>query len=181
MLIRGWSNGRLAVNNFYPVGHSMELGQSANAICFGPFNLDLKAGELHKDGRKIRLQEQPFQILKMLLDRAGEVVSREEIRRKLWPNDTIVEFDHSISTAIGKLRQALGDSPEKPRYVETVARRHAPPVLRPESKRPPSLNHWPETWLARRSRTTASWGCWGVEGWGWSTGRKTSSWAAVWH
>ena len=96
---------------------------AGNAVCFGPFKLDLKAGELLQDGRKIRLQEQPFQVLKMLLQHPGEVVSREEIKKKLWPNDTIVEFDHSINAAIKKLRLALGDSAEEPQYVETVARR----------------------------------------------------------
>jgi serine/threonine protein kinase/Tol biopolymer transport system component len=94
-----------------------------NVVCFGSFKLDLKAGELHQDGRKIRLQEQPFQVLRMLLERPGEVVTREEIKKKLWPNDTIVEFDHSINAAIKKLRLALGDSAEEPKYVETVARR----------------------------------------------------------
>jgi len=101
----------------------MEAAPSANAIGFGPFKLDLKAGELHKDGHRIRLQEQPFQVLKMLLERPGEVVTREAIRQKLWPNDTVVEFDHSINAAIKKLRSALGDSAEEPRFVETVARR----------------------------------------------------------
>jgi len=101
----------------------MEAARSENAVCFGSFKLDLKAGELHQDGRKILLQEQPFQVLKMLLQHPGEVVTREEIRKKLWPNDTIVEFDHSINAAIKKLRLALGDSAEEPQYVETVARR----------------------------------------------------------
>ena len=101
----------------------MDAARSANVVCFGSFKLDLKAGELHQDGRKILLQEQPFQVLKMLLEHPGQVVSREEIRKKLWPHDTIVEFDHSINAAIKKLRLALGDSAEEPRYVETVARR----------------------------------------------------------
>src|SRR6516162_1180611 len=96
---------------------------AGNTVCFGPFKLDLKAGELLQDVRKILLQEQPFQVLKMLLAHPGEVVTREEIRKKLWPNDTIVEFDHSINAAIKKLRLALGDSAEEPQYVETVARR----------------------------------------------------------
>src|SRR6516162_2263362 len=96
---------------------------AGNTVCFGPFKLDLKAGELLQDGRKIRLQEQPFQVLKMLLEHPGQVVTREEIKKKLWPNDTIVEFDHSINAAIKKLRLALGDSAEEPQYVETVARR----------------------------------------------------------
>src|SRR5439155_12650341 len=76
-----------------------------------------------KDGRKIRLQEQPLQVLRMLIEHAGEVVTREEIKQKLWPNDTVVEFDHSINAAIKKLRLALGESAEEPQYVETVARR----------------------------------------------------------
>jgi len=84
----------------------------------------LKAGELRDaSGKAWRLQEQPFQILLMLVDRSGGLVSREEIQNKLWPNDTVVEFDHSIHTAIKKLRKAFGDSGEDPKYVETVARR----------------------------------------------------------
>ena len=72
--------------------------------------MDLAAGELRKNGTRIRLQDQPFQILVYLLDRAGEVVTREELRQKLWPADTFVDFDHSLNTAIKKLREALGDS-----------------------------------------------------------------------
>jgi eukaryotic-like serine/threonine-protein kinase len=92
-------------------------------VILGPFTLDLKAGELHRDGHAILLQEQPFLVLKMLLERPGDVVTREEMRRALWPNDTIVEFDQSINAAIKKLRIALQDSAEEPQYVETVARR----------------------------------------------------------
>ena len=92
-------------------------------VIFGPFTLDLKAGELHRDGHVILLQEQPFLVIKMLLERPGDVVTREEMRRALWPNDTIVEFDQSINAAIKKLRLALQDSAEEPQYVETVARR----------------------------------------------------------
>jgi DNA-binding winged helix-turn-helix (wHTH) protein len=85
--------------------------------------LDLRAAELRKHGVKIRLQEQPFRILAMLLAHPGEVVLREEIRRKLWPNDTIVEFGHGINAAVQRLREALGESAEKPRHIETLARR----------------------------------------------------------
>jgi eukaryotic-like serine/threonine-protein kinase len=92
-------------------------------VRFGVFELDLKAGELHKRGRVVLLQEQPFQILRMLVEHGGELATREEIRRKLWPNDTVVEFDHAINNAIKKLRQALGDSVQKPKYIETVGRR----------------------------------------------------------
>src|SRR5580700_10959259 len=92
-------------------------------VVFGAFELDVRAGELRKLGVKIRLQEQPFRVLLMLLERPGEVVLREEIRKRLWPNDTIVEFAPSINAAIQRLRDALGDSADEPRYVETVARR----------------------------------------------------------
>ena len=102
-----------------PGGH----GNSSPGVRFGPFELDLRAGELRKAGRRIRLQEQPFQILRMLLESPGEVVSREEIRKRLWPDDTVVEFDHSINAAVKRLRDALRDSAESPRYIETLARR----------------------------------------------------------
>jgi eukaryotic-like serine/threonine-protein kinase len=101
----------------------MRAPLSSNVVCFGPFQLDLKAGELHREGRSVRLQEQPFQVLKMLVKHPGDVVTREEMRRTLWPNDTIVEFDQSINAAIKKLRVALADSAEGPKYIETVARR----------------------------------------------------------
>jgi cholera toxin transcriptional activator len=90
---------------------------------FGVFELDLSAGELRKSGVKLRLQGQPLQVLVLLLDRAGEVVTREELRQKLWAADTFVDFDHSVNTAINKVREALGDSASSPRYVETLARR----------------------------------------------------------
>ena len=87
------------------------------------FELDLTAGELRKGGVKLRLQEQPFQVLALLLERAGDLVTREELQQKLWPSDTFVDFDHSLNTAINKVREALGDSASSPRYVETLARR----------------------------------------------------------
>lgn len=92
-------------------------------IRFAVFEVDLAAGELRRNGVRVRLQEQPFQILAYLLDRPGQVVTREELREKLWPADTFVDFDHSLNTAINKLREALGDSASNPRYVETLARR----------------------------------------------------------
>ena len=90
---------------------------------FGVFELDLRAGELRKHGLRIHLQKQPFQILAMLLEHKGEVVTRAELQRKLWPSDTFVDFDHGLNKAINKIREALGDSAESPRFVETVARR----------------------------------------------------------
>ena len=107
---------------------------------FAVFEVDLAAGELRKNGTRIRLQEQPFQILVYLLDRPGEVVTREELRQKLWPADTFVDFDHSLNTAVNKLREALGDSASSPRYVETLARRgyrFLAPVQPTEAKLPP--------------------------------------------
>jgi TolB-like protein/DNA-binding winged helix-turn-helix (wHTH) protein/Tfp pilus assembly protein PilF len=90
---------------------------------FGVFELDLRAGELRKHGLRVRLQEQPFQILTMLLEHPGEVVTREELQKKLWPAHTFVDFDHGLNKAVSKIREALGDSAESPRFVETVARR----------------------------------------------------------
>jgi len=89
---------------------------------FAVFEVDLRAGELKKRGLRIRLQEQPFQVLAMLLEKPGELVTREELRTKLWSH-TVVDFDHGINEAINKIREALGDSAENPRFVETVARR----------------------------------------------------------
>jgi DNA-binding winged helix-turn-helix (wHTH) protein len=97
--------------------------KSSRVARFGLFELDLSAGELRKSGVKLRLQGQPFQVLALLLERAGEVVTREELQQKLWPSDTFVDFDHSLNTAINKVREALGDSASSPRYVETLARR----------------------------------------------------------
>jgi TolB-like protein/DNA-binding winged helix-turn-helix (wHTH) protein/Flp pilus assembly protein TadD len=85
--------------------------------------VDLRAGELRKRGLRVRLQQQPFEVLAMLLEHAGQVVGREELQKKLWPADTFVDFDHGLNKAINKIREALGDSAESPRFVETVARR----------------------------------------------------------
>ena len=93
------------------------------AIRFGIFEVDLRAGQLRKHGLKIKLQEQPFQILQILLEHQGEVVTREELRRRLWASDTFVDFEHGLYNAIKRLREALGDSAETPRYIETLARR----------------------------------------------------------
>ena len=87
------------------------------------FEADLDARELRKQGRRIRLQDQPFAVLAILLDHPGVVIPREDIRQKLWPSDTFVDFDHSLNTAVNKIRETLGDSAGSPRFVETVARR----------------------------------------------------------
>ena len=98
-------------------------GCSPLVLRFDVFEVDLRAGELYKAGRKIKLQALPFQALALLLERPGEVVTREEFEKGLWPGDTFVDFDHSLNTAIKKLRQALGDDNKKPRFVETLPKR----------------------------------------------------------
>jgi DNA-binding winged helix-turn-helix (wHTH) protein len=90
---------------------------------FATFELDLRTGELRKGGIRLRLQQQPFQILAMLLERPGQLVTREELRQKLWPSDTFVDFDHGLNTAINKLRDVLNDPANAPRYIETLPRR----------------------------------------------------------
>ena len=97
--------------------------QSRGSLQFGVFELDLQAGELRKHGLRVRLQEQPLKVLVMLLERHGDIVTREELQKELWPADTFVDFDHGVNKAINKVRDALGDSAESPRFVETVSRR----------------------------------------------------------
>jgi DNA-binding winged helix-turn-helix (wHTH) protein len=96
---------------------------NSRILQFGTFELDLTAGELRKGGRKVRVQEQPFQLLVALVEKPGEVVAREELKDKLWPGDTYVDFDRSLNTAASKLRDALGDSASSPRFIETLPRR----------------------------------------------------------
>jgi DNA-binding winged helix-turn-helix (wHTH) protein len=100
-----------------------ETNRSDQTLRFGLFEVNLQAGELRKNGVRIKLQEQPFQILVMLLERPGEVITREQLRQQLWRADTFVDFDHGLNSAINKIRQALGDSAENSRFVETLARR----------------------------------------------------------
>ena len=100
-----------------------EQPRSSRVVRFGVFEADLSAGELRKNGLKIKLQDHPFRLLAFLLERPGEVVTREELRQRLWSADTFVEFDHSVNTAIRKIREALDDSSNNPRFVETLPRR----------------------------------------------------------
>jgi len=101
----------------------MQEARVSGRVRFGVFEADLLAGELRKHGSKIRLQEQPFQVLALLLQRRGAIVTRDELRNRLWTADTFVDFDHGLNKAINKIREALGDSAANPRFVETVARR----------------------------------------------------------
>src|SRR6516162_1854894 len=117
-------------------------------IPFGPFEADLASQELRKQGVRLRLPRQSFQILKMLLERPGEVVSREELRAKLWPADTFVDFDHGLNAAVKRLRDALGDTAENPRYIETLPRHGyrfiaaAVPDALPPERSHTSLKQW---------------------------------------
>lgn len=94
-----------------------------DVIRFSSYEVHLRAGELFRAGRKVKLQVQPFHVLAMLLERPGEVVAREELHKRLWPSDTFVDFDHSLNTAVKKLRQALSDDKDKPRFIETLPKR----------------------------------------------------------
>ncbi|HEY1214718.1 MAG TPA: winged helix-turn-helix domain-containing protein, partial [Bryobacteraceae bacterium] len=97
--------------------------RAPKGVRFGLFEADFATGELRKHGRRVKLQEQPFQVLALLLQRAGQVVTREELQKALWSTDTFVEFEQGINTAIKKIRQALGDSAENPRFIETLPRK----------------------------------------------------------
>src|ERR1700746_2833251 len=101
----------------------MSANSSSRIISFSTFELNLETGELRQQGQKVKLQEQPFQVLAALLERPGEMVTREELRNQLWPADTFVDFDHSLNAAIKRLRDALGESAETPIFIETLARR----------------------------------------------------------
>src|ERR1700736_3662762 len=101
----------------------MSVNSLSRTIHFSTFEANLQTGELRRRGEKVKLQEQPFQVLITLLERSGEVVTREELRSKLWPADTFIDFDHGLNAAIKRLRDALGDSADRPVFIETLARR----------------------------------------------------------
>ena len=132
-------------------------GRSSCAVRFDVFEVDLRAGEVYKAGRKIKLQVLPFQALAMLLERPGEVVTRQEFEKRLWPGDTFVDFEHSLNTAIKKLRVALGDGKKKPRFVETLPKRGYRFIGKLEHTAPPSPAKPPasSSWVGRRARLCA--------------------------
>ena len=96
---------------------------SRQVVRFGAFELDLRVGELRKAGVRVNLQEQPFKVLECLVERPGELVTREELRQRLWQDDTFVDFEHGVNAAVKRLRETLGDSAETPRFIETLPRR----------------------------------------------------------
>ncbi len=115
----------------------------ANSLRFGTYEFELRSGELRKHGIRIKLQEQPSQILAILLEHRGEMVTREELQRRLWPSDTFVDFDHSLNTAVMRLREALSDSSENPRFIETLPRRGYRFVAPVEEKSAPVIETSP--------------------------------------
>jgi DNA-binding winged helix-turn-helix (wHTH) protein len=96
---------------------------AARRVTFGRFEFDPLTGELRKSNRRVRLAEQSAQVLTALLERAGDLVTRDELRERLWPGDTVIDFDHGLNSAVRRLRDALGDSAERPKFVETVPRK----------------------------------------------------------
>jgi eukaryotic-like serine/threonine-protein kinase len=138
---RGLSWNRTALNGKLPLLSTGSVGMEPSRtpieqIRFGVYELDLRTGELRKSGAKVRLQEQSFQILQALLKNPGEVVTREELRKTIWPADTFVDFDHGLYSAMTRLRDVLGDSAESPRFIETLSRRgyrFVAPIDRPTS------------------------------------------------
>ncbi|HEX3472820.1 MAG TPA: winged helix-turn-helix domain-containing protein, partial [Silvibacterium sp.] len=99
------------------------LVRGSDRAKFGLFEADFRSGELRRSGARVRLQAQPFRVLMFLLEHAGEMVSRDELQQYLWDQGTVVDFEHSLGTAINKIRDALGDSAENPRFIETLAKR----------------------------------------------------------
>src|ERR1700730_6317659 len=100
----------------------MAGSSNSKIVRFGAFEVDLTKGSLHKNGVRIRVQGKPLQILTLLIEHAGDVVTRDELRQRLWPEGTFVDFEHGLNTAVRKLREALGDDPDNPRFVQTVPR-----------------------------------------------------------
>src|SRR6478736_8915031 len=100
-----------------------EVTPPVGVVRFSVFEVDLRSGELRRSGVRIKLQDQPFRLLLILLDHAGDVVTREELQRQIWPSDTFVDFDRGLNNAVKRLREALGDTAESPRYIETLPKR----------------------------------------------------------
>jgi DNA-binding winged helix-turn-helix (wHTH) protein len=123
-------------------------GRLESLMRFGAFDADLRAQELRKHGLKIKLQDQPFQVLALLLERPGEVVTRDELQAKLWAADTFVDFDRGLNKAISRLREALGDSADDPHFIETLPKRGYRFIAQIENIQPASAGT-PPALLAR--------------------------------
>jgi DNA-binding winged helix-turn-helix (wHTH) protein len=163
-----------------------ELARSLARIRVGSFELNLHTGELRSPDATVLLREQPFQVLRMLVERDGKIVTRSEIKERLWPNDTIVDFDHSINVAIGVLRRAFGDSAAAPRYIETLARRGYRLIAAIEwLESTPADRNAADVGKGRRQlgdltgkkvcQYPACWRSWAAAVWGWCTRPRISS------
>src|SRR5271156_1129902 len=107
----------------FPTNGAATVNNGNRTIRFGAFEADLPSGEIRKSGSRIKLQDQPFKVLQILLEHPGDLVTREELQSRIWPEDSFGDFDHAVNVAVGKLRAALGDSAENPSFIETVPRR----------------------------------------------------------
>src|SRR6476646_2311470 len=107
----------------FPKNGVPQVQNGTHTVRFGAFEADRHSGEVRKSGIRIKLQEQPFKVLQVLLEHPGDLVTREELQSRIWPEESFGDFDHAVNVAIGKLRTALGDSADNPRFVETVPRR----------------------------------------------------------
>ena len=107
----------------FPTNGTVTVNNGNRTIRFGAFEADLPSGEIRKSGSRIKLQDQPFKVLQILLEHPGDLVTREELQSRIWPEDSFGDFDHAVNVAVGKLRAALGDSAENPSFIETVPRR----------------------------------------------------------
>jgi len=145
----------------------MDHCRSRGVVRFGLFEADLHAGELRKGGTRIRLQEQPFQLLTVLLEQPGELITRDALRKRVWPENTFVEFDHALNTAVKKIRVALSDDAVTPRYIETIPKRGyrwiaplqatpEPPPAAPVIELPPRVIGQPSSWPPIRTLHVAS-------------------------
>src|SRR6201996_4482475 len=117
-----------------------KVKNGAATIRFGAFEADLHSGEVRKSGNRVKLQDQPFKILQILLERPGHLVTREELQTRIWPDENYGDFDHAVNVAVGKLRTALGDSADNPSFIETVPRRgyrFVAPLERAQVETPP--------------------------------------------
>src|SRR5580693_8250500 len=117
------STANVAIDARLPLKGKSAVHNGNQTIRFGEFEADLHAGEIRKFGSRIKLQDQPFRVLEILLEHRGELVTREELQSRIWPEESFGDFDHAVNVAVGKLRAALGDSAENPSFIETVPRR----------------------------------------------------------
>src|SRR6202453_1120018 len=154
--------GGVTMLDSYLNGES-QVKNGSRTIRFGAFEADLHSGEVRKSGNRVKLQDQPFKVLEILLERPGSLVTREELQTRIWPEETYGDFDHAVNVAVGKLRTALGDSADNPCFIETVPRRgyrfvarlENPPVEEAPPPTPPAIPTQPQIQGKPKGRWTA--------------------------